>query len=108
MDFGKNDSQSISLHFLYRAFVRFHYGMRYINEGVYTGGKGQLFSAQLLTLLNAVLVEEAIDKGLSEIDLDNHKHIEHVFVRNYKKVKEEYKEKCFVIGLSHALLSIVI
>ena len=91
----KNDSQSISLHFLYRAFVRFHYGMRYINEGVYTGGKGQLFSAQLLTLLNAVLVEEAIDKGLSEIDLDNHKHIEHVFVRNYKKVKEEYKEKCF-------------
>ena len=77
----------VSVQQLDRIFTRFYYTLIHIEDyGDYIN-VGDKFSAMLCALLNAALVEEALEKYVSEVNFSNHGNIEYVFLENLRVIK---------------------
>ena len=84
---------AVSAQLLNRIFNRFYQAMIVIDKSSIYGTVGQKFSAYISALLNAALVECALDNMDMDVDLNNVGDIEIIFARNVEnlvKVKENY------------------
>jgi hypothetical protein len=96
---------NVSCHLLDRVFTRFYYTLIHIdldkglnfNELAISNSVGDKLSLYILALLNAALVEDAIDDNLSTVNFNNVGDIESIYIQNivaYKKEKQKNdKEK---------------
>lgn len=77
--------KDISVSLLDRIFTRFYYTMTHIDEHKKASNVGEMFSRYIVALLNAVLVEQALDYHVPDIRV-NHigDDIENIFVENLK------------------------
>lgn len=88
----------VSVQQLDRIFTRFYYTLIHIEDyGDYIN-VGDKFSAMLCALLNAALVEEALEKYVSEVNFSNHGNIEYVFLENLRVIKSRSDFKSKKIG----------
>lgn len=91
-----NKCNNISTPFLSRIFTRLYNTMVHIDgENIYIGA-GMKFSAYIIALLNAVLVEEMMEYDIPDIDFNISGNIEEIYLYNrqinYAK-EEKYKPR---------------
>lgn len=79
-----------SIQQLDRIFTRFYYTLVHIEELDIYESVGEKFNAILCALLNAALVEKAIEKNNTEVNLNNFGDIEQVFLFNLQTVRQEW------------------
>ena len=93
-----NNGTFVSVQQLDRIFTRFYYTLIHIEDyGDYIN-VGDKFSAMMCALLNAALVEEALEKYVSEVNFSNHGNIEYVFLENLRVIKSRSDFKSKKIG----------
>lgn len=93
-----NNETFVSVQQLDRIFTRFYYTLIHIEDyGEYIN-VGDKFSAMLCALLNAALVEEALEQYVSEVNFSNHGNIESVFLENLRVIKSRSDFKTNSIG----------
>lgn len=85
--------QSISTGFLDRIFVRTYYAISELDQEDFKN-VGDKFNAMVIAFLNAVLVEEALDKGFVDINISSRDNILLVFFNN---VENFYSKKSLVL-----------
>ncbi len=81
---NKKNKIEVSCHSLHHIFVRFYYTMAHITHNITIADK---FNKYVLSLLNAAIIEAAIDNGLSGFDMGNLGDIEYVFMKNVRRMK---------------------
>lgn len=82
-EWATTSPQGISVSLLDRIFTRFYYTMTHIDEYKKASNVGEMFSRYVIALLNAVLVEQALDMRVLDIRV-NHigGDIENIFIEN--------------------------
>ena len=78
----------ISCQSLHHIFVRFYYTMTHIAGNITVADR---FNKYVLSLLNATLVEAAIDNGFSSFNMSNLGDIENIFMDNVRVMKYRVK-----------------
>ena len=72
----------VSCQMLHKIFVRFYNTMLHIESRGHNLLTGDLFNQYVVALLNSVLVEEALQRQLTRVNLNNIGDIEDVYARN--------------------------
>lgn len=95
----------VSCQMLQKIFVRFYSTMLYIDSHGRDLLTGDLFSQYIVALLNSVLVEEAMGRQITHIDLNNIGDIEDVYARNLSRINVyKGRQRLEILGL-HSWLS---
>ena len=83
-----NKDVSVSCQSLHHIFIRFYYTMTHISGSFSIADR---FSKYVLSLLNAALVESAIDSGYSGFNMSNLGDIENIFMDNVRIMKRRIR-----------------
>lgn len=82
---------SFSVYFLNRIFTRFYYTLSFIDNRIQAVNVGEKMHLYTVAFLNSVLVEEALDKGYSDVLLANNDDINKIYLINLDIIN---KKRC--------------
>lgn len=95
----------LSCQMLQKIFVRFYNTMLHIDSQNKDALTGDLFSQYVVSLLNSILVEEALARQIVKIDLNNIGDIEDIYARNLSRISVyKGKQRLEMLGL-HSWIS---
>lgn len=80
--------KNVSLQLLDKIFTRFYFSLMHIEKYQRSTNPGHQLSLCLTALLNAALVENAIECGISPQNWSNYGDIEYIFIENVEHLKE--------------------
>lgn len=83
-----NDKIEVSCQSLHHIFVRFYYTMTHISGNITIADR---FNKYVLSLLNATLVEAAVDSGFAGFNMSNLGDIENIFMDNVRVMRFRIK-----------------
>lgn len=84
----ENESVEVSCQSLHHIFVRFYYTMTHISGNISIADR---FNKYVLSLLNATLVEAAIDNGFAGFNMSNLSDIENIYMDNVRVMKNRLR-----------------
>lgn len=90
---GKNRKLDISVQQLDRIFTRFYYTVVHIEEQDRYTNVGSKFNDIIISLINAALVESAIEEGIGDVNLNNSGYIETIFINNWQVMQRQWKKR---------------
>lgn len=94
----KNKKLDISVQQLDRIFTRFYYTVVHIEEQDRYTNVGAKFNDIIISLINAALVESAIEEGIGDVNLNNIGYIETIFINNWQIMHRQWKKREHTFG----------
>ena len=94
----KNRKLDISVQQLDRIFTRFYYTVVHIEEQDRYTNVGTKFNDIIISLINAALVESAIEEGVGDVNLNNIGYIETIFINNWQVMQRQWKKREHTFG----------
>ncbi|WP_259015889.1 hypothetical protein [Emticicia fluvialis] len=104
---ARPEELTVSSYLMGKISTRFFYALANLENKIGRKNLGEIFQAQLIAFMNAVLIEDCIANSdfSNELNLNNPRYSEALFVNNLKKVIKKAKSNSEVLSFSKWMLA---